>query len=449
MLIIFAAAQAPTPSPPASRPTSRPASPPPDPAEFARRRDALKDDDIEARLTLARWARDRQMWTEAVDVAQAALYLDPHNRAAYLILQQVDEARPLPPEPIVETELKAELQQRFNREFKTRSTPHFLLCYDTTDTFAAGRGAVMERIYQAFQFYFNMSTLRPEFPTQRMIVILLKNRDDYLAYLAQNGHTGMDWSAGFYAQRLNRAVYFDDTSGPTAASYAKQAADLRSKMADLTRQIADATAKNDRRAVHLLSLERNSASETLNQLNLRAGNAIIMLNNTKAMHEAAHQVAFNIGVQARLVDYPTWFSEGLACSFETEDALGRKGPAIMNYGRITGLKQALQANKLIPVEAFVRAGSPPSPAAAEAASLTAYYAQSWALFHFLYRNHRAGMEQYILAYKSQRPARPLSPDDRLRLFRESFGNDLDALHKKFEAYCRSLPPAPPTPAAPR
>ena len=48
------------------------------------------------------------MWPQAVDMAEEVLYRDPGNRAAYLVLQQVDEARPLPEEPAVETSLKAE-----------------------------------------------------------------------------------------------------------------------------------------------------------------------------------------------------------------------------------------------------------------------------------------------------------------------------------------------------
>ena len=38
----------------------------------------------------------------------------------------------------------------------------------------------MEKVFDAFQFYFTMSALRPEFLTHRLVVILFKNRDDYL-----------------------------------------------------------------------------------------------------------------------------------------------------------------------------------------------------------------------------------------------------------------------------
>ncbi len=120
-------------------------------------------------------------------MAGAANFADPGNRAAYLILQQVDEARPLPDEPEVEDALKAEFLKRFNHEFKTRVGKHFIFCYDTTDTFAAQRATNMEKVYDAFQFYFTMSTLRPAFLEHRLVVILFKDRDDYLGYIQQTG----------------------------------------------------------------------------------------------------------------------------------------------------------------------------------------------------------------------------------------------------------------------
>ena len=71
------------------------------------------------------------------------------------------------------------------------------------------------------------------------------------------------------------------------------------------------------------------------------------------MHEAAHQISFNMGIQIRNVDYPFWFSEGLACGFEVEDAAGHRGPALVNFGRVPPLKDALKDDKLIPLEQII------------------------------------------------------------------------------------------------
>src|SRR5947209_6463029 len=77
-------------------------------AEFLSRRAGLRQDDVEGRLSLARWAREREMFSQATDMAREALYRDPENRAAWLILQQIDQAISLPAEPENEEKLKAE-----------------------------------------------------------------------------------------------------------------------------------------------------------------------------------------------------------------------------------------------------------------------------------------------------------------------------------------------------
>ena len=65
-----------------------PSRPAPDAAlrdltEFMERAGRLKDSDVEGRLALARWCRDREMWAQAAEMANQALYRDPGNRVAY------------------------------------------------------------------------------------------------------------------------------------------------------------------------------------------------------------------------------------------------------------------------------------------------------------------------------------------------------------------------------
>ncbi|HVT80819.1 MAG TPA: hypothetical protein VHM90_09185, partial [Phycisphaerae bacterium] len=111
---------------------------------FLERASKLKDDDVEGRLALARWARDKKMYEQAQEMADQVLYRDAGNRAAYLILQQVDEARPLPEERELEGVLKGEMVQRFKHPFSSRNSKHFLIVYDTTDAFAIQRAGAME-----------------------------------------------------------------------------------------------------------------------------------------------------------------------------------------------------------------------------------------------------------------------------------------------------------------
>jgi hypothetical protein len=131
-----------------------------------------------------------------------------------------------------------------------------------------------------------------------------------------------------------------------------------------------------------------------------------------------------------------WFSEGLACSFEVEDGAGRRGPAILNFGRIAELKAAQKAGKLVPLDVFVTQDRPEK---IDESSAGVIYAQGWALFHYLYKFNRAGMEKYLLSYLARPRLRQATAEERKQLFTAAFGDNLEELDKKFTAYIKSLP----------
>jgi hypothetical protein len=178
--------------------------------------------------------------------------------------------------------------------------------------------------------------------SKHLPVVLFKDREDYIAYGKQTEHGELAWTAGFYSQRSNRAIFFDESSGNSAASFARETDGLKAQIEALNTQIDAARRQGQLGMVNSLTLKRNRAFESLAQANARLGNQVVAQNNSKTLHEAAHQVSFNLGIQSRTVDYPLWFSEGLACSFEFEDGQGHHGPALLNPGRIVVIKEALR-----------------------------------------------------------------------------------------------------------
>ncbi len=81
----------------------------------------------------------------------------------------------------------------------------------------------------------------------------------------------------------------------------------------------------------------------------------------------------------------------------------------------------------------------PQPAKMDDGTLAVFYAEGWALFHYLYRTNRAGLENYLLAYKALPILRGVSPDDRLKIFTAAFGGDISSLQKDFIVYVRGMP----------
>jgi hypothetical protein len=414
--------------------------------EYLSRRDALKPGDAAGHLDLAKWARDRELWSPAGEMARQVMALDPENRAAWAILQQADRATELPEEPKVQADLIAEFNRRFKRdaatpahaalEFKTRHSQHFLICYDTSDAFAASRGGWLEKTYDAFMFFFNMDKLHPAFLQHRLVVILFKNREDYLAYAKETEGADLSWAAGYYSQRTNRTAFYDDSTGPQAQTIEKQVELYRAQLKELNAQIEQARNKSLNGLASNLTAQRNQLGNAIAQINLHVDNALGLMNSVKTAHEAAHQLAFNTGIQTRLVDYPLWFSEGLACSFEMEDRNNRRGPTIINFGRVAECKDAIRRGKMIPLEQLI---TQPQPAVMDEQTMSVFYGEGWALFHYLYKTNRPGMEKYLLAYRGLPALREIVAVQRRKLFTDSFGDDVPELERKFIAYLKGLP----------
>ncbi|HVS69652.1 MAG TPA: DUF1570 domain-containing protein [Phycisphaerae bacterium] len=404
--------------------------------DFLHKQQALADDDVPGRVALAQWALDRQMYTQASQMAREALSKESDNRPAYRILQQVDNAVQLPLEPKTEAALKAEFKKRYGRDFKTRNSRHFVLCYDTSDAFAAQLGGALEKSYDAFMANFTMNKLRPQFLDHRLVVILFHNRSDYLEYAQKTEGADLQWAAGYYSQRTNRSAFYDESTGAEAEEVAHDLGKYRAQLQQLNAQIDAANARNNRSLALQLTLQRNNLADALGRVDNRVGNTLGMYNSTKTTHEAAHQLAFNTGIQKRLVDYPLWFSEGLACSFEAEDHTGHRGPAILNPGRVEEVHELMAANKLMPLDKFI---VNPRPASMSDDDLEVIYAEGWALFHYLYRTNRNGMEKFLDAYNNEKPLMEIPITEQRKIFTDSFGSDLDALDTQFKAYLRTLP----------
>jgi len=113
----------------------------------------------------------------------------------------------------------------------------------------------------------------------------------------------------------------------------------------------------------------------------------------RAVHEAAHQLAFNTGLQKRGVMYPLWVSEGLATNFEC-DRTSEIGVAGENAPRKRQLLRAYDGRRLMPLDSFATLVNIP-PSGQHAAN--DLYAQAWGLFKFLFQNRPAGLKSYLTA----------------------------------------------------
>ena len=110
----------------------------------------------------------------------------------------------------------------------------------------------------------------------------------------------------------------------------------------------------------------------------------------KIVHEAAHQLSFNCGLQKRKVMYPFWVSEGLATFFEqsmfSEYFVSSRYSSI----RKNGLVKVYRHKKLIPFDRFISMTS-----FDESVSAVDAYAQAYGLFSFLIENNTDSLKKYL------------------------------------------------------
>lgn len=394
---------------------------------------ALRPDDTEGRLMLGRAARDARQWQLMADIARETLKIDPESRTAYDLLLIYDREVPIAQNSNAADELKKDLDGRFKQDFNIWNTSHFMIAYDTTNTFARERGASLEKAYQSFMYWFNMKRLRPELLKERLPIVLFQQRAHYLQYAKQVDGDELAWTAGYYSQRTNRATFYDDSTGDLAEKAGDQVDEAKGKVSQLSMAIENARRSGNLQTAAQLSRERDELNRQINLYQNRVGNSINKINTLKTVHEAIHQLAFNTGIQKRLVSYPLWLAEGIACSFEADDPHGARGPGTINPYRLFVLRKlAKEGGGLLSWQQIIIGPGRKF----DDTTIEKHYAQSWVLFHYLYKFKRAELEELLVEYNEMPIMKPV---DHIKVFKDVIKMDPDDLDEKIAKYVNGLP----------
>lgn len=143
-------------------------------------------------------------------------------------------------------------------------------------------------------------------------------------------------------------------------------------------------------------------------------------------HEAAHQLAFNTGIQKRGVMYPFWVSEGLATNFENEPS-GRCGLDGTCSGRLARFAES--AETFMPLEDFIVMTQLPRTSREECLKI---YAQAWGVFNFLLKNYPTELRSFLRAMTRERAGRN-NPEMLRSAFEKAFG-DIEDIKAAWENY---------------
>ncbi len=318
------------------------------------------------------------------------------NNADVIVSTTADEAF----EPLEVDEFSAKLLDELPAGFDVHKTTHYLICHDTTKTYAHWCGSLFERLHMAFTNYWSRRGFdlhEPQFP---LVAIVFADVNSYREFARVELGDSVKNVIGYYSLRTNRMTMYDLSGKPGA------------------RRTGD----------------RRNTQKQINAILSRPGAAWTV---ATIIHEATHQIAFNTGLHARYADIPLWVSEGIAVYFETPDLSGSRGwrsVDAVNPVRLRDFRKYLANRPPQSLRSLIQDDKRfRNPRTASEA-----YAEAWALNYYLLRHHRDEYLAYLQRLAEKEPLEPSDPQQRLSEFREFLGNDLESLDAKFIRYIRRL-----------
>jgi hypothetical protein len=294
--------------------------------------------------------------------------------------------------PLTSQELSERLLAKLPPGFRVHTTPHYVVCYNTSREYAEWTSSLFERLYKAFTSYWKRQGLdvhEPEFP---LVVVAFADRSSYEAAAKVDLGDAVRNIVGYYNLKTNQVNMYDLTGVES---------------------------------FHGRGNRRGSQREITQMLSQRAAVPLV----ATIVHEATHQIAFNCGLQTRLSDIPLWQCEGMAVYFEAPDlasSRGWRGIGRVNYPRLATFRRNLpnwRRDSLPTLLADNQRFRDPRIAVAA-------YADAWALNYYLIKYRSEEYAAYLKTLAEKRPLMEDDPDTRLAEFKAHFG-DLRTMERDF------------------
>ena len=353
------------------------------------------------------------------------LLLDRAGKIVQLPLSQVTSFRTVASRftPLTPTMLNTALLRELGSRYEVKTTRHYVV--------AAPRGRarkyvdLFEEIYRAFHMHFSVRGFeveRPEFP---LVAIVFPDHAAFARYARSDDVNAGPGLMGYYMPTTNRIALFEgssvrDSSGRTSLPGLRSS----SRQRPFERWVWPGN-RNDRSGRKLPDPQLPVPS-----LSRASGMIRASLRDTM-IHEATHQVAFNVGLHSRTRANPQWVVEGLATCFEPQgmrdSSVGRHVTDRINRERFIWFRNyARERRKDKSLPDFVA-----SDDLFQKATLDAY-AEAWALSFFLIETRPRKYATYLkqLAAGDSR--------DRSKLFSEVMGTGMRMLEAEMLRFFKRL-----------
>lgn len=342
------------------------------------------------------------------------------GRVTRVPLQQVTSFRKLDDEfeGLPAVEVRNQLRREFGHGWEIIGAGQFLVCAPT------GRGRVFARtfddVYRSFRSYFSRRGFelpQPQFP---LIAVVFPTEQEFAANCARDDVPYGPGLKGYYHRLTNRTSLFESQTDRLASLHTPSTLHAYAELIP-GRRLAD----------HLLQFGAETPDATTWDAVIEAD-----LRDT-IVHEATHQVAYNLGLHTRIGDNPKWITEGLATMFESDGARTNAGggrPELrLNRERFERFSQSVGKGHRPGFLADLVAGD----RLFQSSPLDAY-AQAWALTFFLAETRSPLHSRYLKTLAARDPLKPYTAQERLADFQAAFGNDLNRLEVSWLRFMEDL-----------
>jgi Protein of unknown function (DUF1570) len=277
------------------------------------------------------------------------------------------------------SEMKISLEHELGNNFEVSSIRHFVVVHPRgeRDLWAER----FDQLYDRFNHYFSVRGFQLKEPAFPLVAIVFRDHDEYMRHAAASGTPMHPNTLGHYDPRSNRVFLYDVTAHSKSTDWSENASTI--------------------------------------------------------IHEATHQMAFNVGVHRRFAVEPKWLVEGLATMFEAPGVWNaqydRTQSDRINRGRLNGFREYVAKRR-----------SPGSLATllttdnAFQSEVDGAYAEAWALSFYLSETQPRAYAE-LLARTARRPAfSDYSAVERMADFQSIFGTETKIFETKFLHYMQDV-----------
>ena len=276
--------------------------------------------------------------------------------------------------------------------FQVYTTVHYVICYNTSKTYAQWCGALYERLYRGFTNFWSRRGFKIREPDGPLVALVFKDKDSYVQFTKSELGDAAGSIVGYYSLQTNRVTMYNLTG-------------------------VDGSGRGSR---------ITSASQINRVLSSpEAGQTVATI-----VHEATHQIAYNCGLTHRWGDTPLWVSEGIAMYFETPDLNSSRGWRTIGAVNRTRLFQFRRYLQNRPADSLATLVSSNDRFSKAETALDAY-AESWGLTYYLLNTRSADFVKYLQLLAEKPPLTEESSEKKLQDFQSIFGGDSRRLDASF------------------